>query len=177
MSEEKKQNSTTVKAEDDKKQAKDKAQEKNINTKTDKKEGEVLKKDKSSDKVEKEKESTKKKVKKQQNQKKIISPLDVKPGMIVKIWQKIKETTPKGETKERLQYFEGTVLARKGRNEPGATVTVRKTSNGVGVEKIFPLALPTIDKIELLQKVKTRRSKLYFLRRGYKKRLKKESID
>lgn len=157
MSEEKKQNSITEKTEakEEKKQA-----ENNIK-----------------DKVEKEKNPTKKKVKKAQNQKKIIAPLDVMPGMVVKIWQKIKETTPKGETKERLQYFEGTVLARKGRNEPGATITVRKISNGVGVEKIFPLALPTIDKIELLQKIRTRRSKLYFLRRGYKKRLKKENLD
>lgn len=106
----------------------------------------------------------------------IISPADVKPGMIIKLWQKIKETNPKGETKERLQYFEGTVLGRKGGNEPGATITVRKISNGVGVEKIFPLSLPTIEKIELLQKIKTRRAKLYFLRDGYKKRLKKEKI-
>lgn len=106
----------------------------------------------------------------------IISPSEVKPGMIIKLWQKIKETNPKGEIKERLQYFEGTVLARKSGNEAGATITVRKISNGVGVEKIFPLALPTIEKIELLQKVKTRRAKLYFLRDKYKKRLKKEPI-
>ncbi len=106
----------------------------------------------------------------------LIDPKDVKPGMIIKLWQKIKEKNPKGEIKERLQYFEGTVLARKKGNEPGATITVRKVSNGVGVEKIFPLSLPTIEKIELLQKVKTRRAKLYFLKRGYKKRLKKENI-
>ncbi len=122
------------------------------------------------------KEKKGKKTKRTVNQKKLISPAETKPGMVVKIYQKIKEKNPKGEIKERLQYFEGTILARKGGNEPGATITVRKISNGVGVEKIFPLALPTIDKIELLQKIKTRRAKLYFLRRGYKKRLKKESI-
>ncbi|NCF75354.1 MAG: 50S ribosomal protein L19 [Xanthomonadaceae bacterium] len=93
--------------------------------------------------------------------------------MVVKIWQKIKEKNPKGEIKERLQYFEGTVLARKAKNEIGATITVRKISNGVGVEKIFPLSLPTITKIELLQKIKTRRAKLYFLRQKHKRRLKK----
>ncbi|MCD4706003.1 50S ribosomal protein L19 [bacterium] len=106
-------------------------------------------------------------------QKNIIEPSEIKPGMVVKIWQKIKEKNPKGEIKERLQYFEGTVLARKAKNEIGATVTVRKISNGVGVEKIFPLSLPTITKVELLQKIKTRRAKLYFLRRGHKRRLKK----
>lgn len=117
--------------------------------------------------------SSKEKIKKSDN---FISPAEVKPGMIIKLWQKIKETNPKGEIKERLQYFEGTVLGRKGGNEPGATITVRKISNGVGVEKIFPLSLPTIEKIELLQKIKIRRAKLYFLREGYKKRLKKEKI-
>lgn len=106
-------------------------------------------------------------------QKNIISPSEIKPGMVVKIWQKIKEKNPKGEIKERLQYFEGTVLARKAKNEIGATVTVRKISNGVAVEKIFPLSLPTITKVELLQIIKTRRAKLYFLRRGHKRRLKK----
>ena len=119
------------------------------------------------------KSSNKEKIKKADN---LISPAEVKPGMIIKLWQKIKEINPKGETKERLQYFEGTVLGRKGGNEPGATITVRKISNGVGVEKIFPLSLPTIEKIELLQKIKIRRAKLYFLREGYKKRLKKEKI-
>ena len=106
----------------------------------------------------------------------LINPSDVKPGMIIKLWQKIKEKNPKGEIKERLQYFEGTVIARKKGQEAGATITVRKVSDGVGVEKIFPLSLPTIEKIELLQKIKTRRAKLYFLKKGYKKRLKKVNI-
>jgi large subunit ribosomal protein L19 len=123
------------------------------------------------------KEENPKEVKKvKTTQSNIIEASEVKPGMIIKLWQKIKEKNPKGEIKERLQYFEGTVLARKKGNEAGATITIRKVSNGVGVEKIFPLALPTIEKIELLQKVKTRRAKLYFLKRGYKKRLRKETI-
>lgn len=127
-------------------------------------------------KIASEKEKTTKKPAKNSQQKNIISPSEIKPGMIIKIYQKIKEVNPKGETKERLQFFEGTVLARRNRNETGATVTVRKISNGIGVEKIFPLFSPSIAKVELLQKIKTRRAKLYFLRRGYKKRLKKEKI-
>ena len=123
----------------------------------------------------KEKKTTKKPAKNSQ-QKNIISPSEIKSGMIIKIYQKIKEVNPKGEAKDRLQFFEGTVLARRNGNEPGATITVRKVSNGVGVEKIFPLSSPSIAKVELLQKIKTRRAKLYFLRRGYKKRLKKEKI-
>ncbi|MCK4744573.1 50S ribosomal protein L19 [Candidatus Parcubacteria bacterium] len=133
------------------------------------------KKVKNSDKNDKKEEKTKKPAKNSQ-QKNIISPSEIKSGMIVKIYQKIKEVNPKGETKERLQFFEGTVLARRNGNETGATITVRKISNGVGVEKIFPLFSPTIAKVELLQKIKTRRAKLYFIRRGYKKRLKKEKI-
>ncbi|MEA2065004.1 MAG: 50S ribosomal protein L19 [Patescibacteria group bacterium] len=119
------------------------------------------------------KEKKVKKTVKNNQQAEMISPTKIKSGMIVRIYQKIKEVNPKGETKERLQFFEGTVLARKNGNEPGATITIRKVSNGIGVEKIFPLHSPTIAKVELLQKIKTRRAKLYFLRRGYKKRLKK----
>ena len=133
------------------------------------------KKVKNSDKNDKKEEKTKKPAKNGQ-QKNIVQPSEIKSGMIIKIYQKIKEVNPKGETKERLQFFEGTVLARRNGNEPGATITVRKISNGVGVEKIFPLFSPTIAKVELLQKIKTRRAKLYFIRRGYKKRLKKEKV-
>lgn len=97
---------------------------------------------------------------------------DIKPGMTVRVNQKIQETNPKGEVKERIQYFEGVVLAVKHGREAGGSITVRKVSNGVGVEKIFPLNLPAIQSIEIKKQVKTRRSKLYFLKRGYKKRLK-----
>jgi len=97
---------------------------------------------------------------------------EIKPGMTVRVYQKIKEQNSKGEWKERQQYFEGIVLAVKHGQEAGASFTVRKISDGVGVEKIFPLHLPTITKIEIKKQIRTRRSKLYFLKRGYNKRLK-----
>ena len=66
--------------------------------------------------------------------------------------------------KTRLQAFEGLVLARKHGTEAGATFTVRRVASGVGVERIFPLYSPNIDKVELLKRSKTRRSKLYYIR-------------
>ena len=85
--------------------------------------------------------------------------LDLRAGDTVKVWQKIVE---KGKT--RLQAFEGLVLARKHGKEAGATLTVRRVASGVGVEKIFPLYSPTIDKIEVLKRSKVRRAKLYHIR-------------
>ena len=97
---------------------------------------------------------------------------ELKSGMVVRIYQKIKELNIKGEEKERIQYFEGRIIAIKHGSEVGATITVRKVSNGVGVEKIFPLNLPTIEKIEIKKEAKIRRSKLYYLRDGFKRKLK-----
>ncbi len=102
--------------------------------------------------------------------------LDLKPGMTVRIHQKIKELNSKGEEKERIQYFEGMIIARKHNKEIGGTITVRKVSDGIGVEKIFPLNLPTITKIEVKKIAEVRRAKLYFLKRGYKKRLTEKVI-
>ena len=99
---------------------------------------------------------------------------DIKPGMTIRVYQKIKELNTKGEEKERIQYFEGMVLAKKHGQEIGATITVRKISDGVGVEKIFPLNLPSITKIEIKKEARVRRAKLYFLKRAYKKRLKEK---
>ena len=96
---------------------------------------------------------------------------DVKPGMVVRIHQEIKEVNPKGEEKKRIQVFEGMIIRRKGGSQAGATMTVRKVSQGVGVEKIFPLALPSIKKVELVKQYKVRRANLGFLR-TQKKRLK-----
>jgi len=101
---------------------------------------------------------------------------ELKPGMTVRIHQKIKELNSKGEEKERVQYFEGIILAKKHGNEKGGTITVRKVSDGIGVEKIFPLNLPTITKIEVKKIAQVRRAKLYYLRDGYKKKLKEKVV-
>ena len=80
-------------------------------------------------------------------------------GDTIRVWSKIQE---KGKT--RLQAFEGLVLSRKHGTEAGATFTVRKISNSVGVERIFPLFSPMIDSIEIVKRSKVRRSKLYYIR-------------
>jgi large subunit ribosomal protein L19 len=80
-------------------------------------------------------------------------------GDTLRVWSKIED---KG--KFRLQAFEGMVLARKHGTTIGATFTVRKVSNGVGVERIFPLYSPMIDKIEVVKRARARRSKLYYVR-------------
>ncbi len=85
--------------------------------------------------------------------------LGIRPGDTVRVHQKIQD---KGKT--RIQIFEGLVLARKHGNEPGATFTVRKVASGVGVEKIYPLYSPLIDKLEIVRRAKVRRSKLYYIR-------------
>lgn len=94
--------------------------------------------------------------------------LDMRTGDTVRVWQKIQE---KGKT--RLQSFEGIVLARKHGTEAGATFTVRRNTNGFGVEKIFPLYTPIIDRIEIVKRSKTRRSKLYYMRDKALKEVKK----
>ncbi len=85
--------------------------------------------------------------------------LGIKSGDTVRVWQKIEE---KGKT--RLQAFEGVVIATKHGAEPGATFTIRKVASGVGVEKVFPLYSPMIDKIEITKRTRVRRAKLYILR-------------
>jgi large subunit ribosomal protein L19 len=110
-----------------------------------------------------------------------ISPVDMKKradlgiraGDTVRVWQKIEELkTAKQANKKMLttkqvrrQAFEGLVLAVKHGTEPGAMFTVRKVASGVGVEKIFPLYSPMIDEVEVLRRTRTRRAKLYFIRR------------
>jgi large subunit ribosomal protein L19 len=93
----------------------------------------------------------------------------IRPGMIVSVYEKIKDTTPKGETRERVQVFKGMVLARKHGREQGATITVRKESGGIGVEKIFPVYSPIVERIVIEKQFKVRRSKLYFLRVSQKR--------
>ena len=85
--------------------------------------------------------------------------LPIRSGVTVKVYLKIEE---KGKT--RLQVFEGLGLAVKGGKGNGAMFTVRKQASGVGVEKIFPLYSPSIDKIEIVKQSEVRRAKLYFIR-------------
>ncbi|OGH72192.1 MAG: hypothetical protein A2921_01350 [Candidatus Magasanikbacteria bacterium RIFCSPLOWO2_01_FULL_43_20b] len=101
---------------------------------------------------------------------------NLKPGMIIRVHQKVKELNTKGEEKERIQIFEGTVIAVKHGNETGATFTVRKISEGVGVEKIYPVHSPIVTKVELVRQLKVNRSKAYFLR-DYKKKLKEVKVE
>jgi large subunit ribosomal protein L19 len=95
--------------------------------------------------------------------------LGIKAGDTIKVHQKIQD---KGKT--RIQIFEGLVLARKHGNEPGATFTVRKVASGVGVEKIYPLYSPLIDKIEIVKRAKVRRAKLYYIREKVNREIKRQ---
>ncbi len=86
--------------------------------------------------------------------------LDFSSGDTVRVWNKLKDK----DGKVRLQAFEGLVLARKHGTAVEGTFTVRKIASGVGVEKIYPLYSGNIDKIEIVRRAKTRRSKLYYVR-------------
>jgi len=110
---------------------------------------------------------------------------DIQPGDTVKVFQilpsrvsKKGSADRKGKNKERIQVFEGIVLAKKHNKEIGATITVRKVVGGIGVERIFPLHLPTIKKIEIIKRSKVRRAKLYYLRKakGKRARLKRKEF-
>ena len=98
--------------------------------------------------------------------------LDFRAGDTISVWSKVLEEKKdkKGHVikddvkKYRLQAFEGIVLARKHGVEAGASFTVRKIASGVGVERIFPLYSPMIDKIEITKRAHARRSKLYYIR-------------
>lgn len=108
---------------------------------------------------------------------KIISPinveerrnLDIRPGDTVRVSQKIQD---KGKT--RIQLFEGVILARKHGKEAGGTFTVRRSTGGVAVEKIYPLYSPMIDKIEVVKRAKVRRSKLYYIREKAAKQIRRQ---
>ncbi len=92
-----------------------------------------------------------------------------KPGDTINVHVKISEGN-----KERIQQFQGVVLYRRGTGTNGESFSVRKVSNGVGVERIFPLLTPSIDKIEFVKAGKVRRAKLYYLkgRQGKSARIK-----
>ncbi|MFA5107799.1 MAG: 50S ribosomal protein L19 [Patescibacteria group bacterium] len=98
-------------------------------------------------------------LKEQEQQKRKTDLPDLKPGLTVRVHQKVKE----GD-KERIQVYEGLIIARHGGAGLNATMTVRKISEGIGVERIFPLHSPQIAKIEAVKQGKVRRAKLYYLR-------------
>ncbi len=84
---------------------------------------------------------------------------EFKAGDTVNVHVKIKE----GD-KERIQQFQGAVLQRRNKNTNGETFTVRKVSNGIAIERVFPILSPNIDKIEVIRKGKVRRARLFYLR-------------
>ena len=91
-------------------------------------------------------------------------------GDTVKVYAKIKEGN-----RERIQVFEGTVLKRQGGSNR-ETFTVRKNSNGVGVEKTWPLHSPSVEKVEVIRRGKVRRAKLFYLRDRVGKRAKVKEL-
>ena len=98
---------------------------------------------------------------------------DIRAGDTVRVHQKIKE----GE-KERVQIFEGLVIAKKHGKGVSATITVRRVVSGIGAERIFPIHSPAISKIEVVKMGKPRQSKLYYLRtaKGKRAKLKREEF-
>ncbi len=84
---------------------------------------------------------------------------DFRAGDTVNVHVKIKEGN-----KERIQQFQGVVIQRRNNSSNGETFTVRKVSNGVGVERVFPLLSPNLDKIELVRQGVVRRARLFYLR-------------
>jgi len=97
---------------------------------------------------------------------------EIRPGYNVIVYQKIKE----GD-KERIQPFEGLVIARKHGSGINATLTVRKITGGIAIERIFPIHSPTIEKIEVTKKSKVRRAKLYYLRGKFGKKAKMKGTE
>ncbi len=93
----------------------------------------------------------------------------IKAGWTIRINQRIKD----GE-KTRVQAFEGMVISQKHGSEAGATITVRKVTDNIGVEKTFPIYLPSVESVKVVRKAKVRRAKLYYLRDKTTKEIRKK---
>ncbi|MFA6132041.1 MAG: 50S ribosomal protein L19 [Patescibacteria group bacterium] len=101
---------------------------------------------------------------------------DVKPGMTIRVHERIKDLNAKGEERERVQIFQGMVIGIHGAGV-SKTMTIRREQKGYGVEKIYPLISPTVTKVELVKTAKVRRAKLAYLqnlRNRFKRKLKEE---
>jgi len=98
---------------------------------------------------------------------------ELRPGDTIRVHQKVKD----GD-KERIQIFEGIIIVKKHGKGISTTITVRKVVDGIGVERIFPIHSPSIDKIEVIKHGKVRRAKLYYLRtaKGKKAKLKRKGF-
>ncbi len=96
---------------------------------------------------------------------------DIRTGMVIRVHERIKDVTAKGEERERVQVFEGVVMGLSGKGI-SRTMTIRKDSKGFMVEKIFPLASPNIVKVEIKKQYRVRRAKISFLRGSFKRKLK-----
>ncbi|MBI2473686.1 50S ribosomal protein L19 [Candidatus Uhrbacteria bacterium] len=105
---------------------------------------------------------------------KLVNIDELHAGQTVRLHERIKDVSPKGEERERVQVFEGIILGVKGAGI-SRTLTIRKVSDGVGVEKIYPINSPVIAKIELVKTAKVRRAKLGYLidiKNRFKRKLK-----
>jgi large subunit ribosomal protein L19 len=104
---------------------------------------------------------------------------ELKPGDTIKVHQKMKEgdKDAPADRQGKIQIFEGIIIAKKHGEGVPATITVRKVVDGIGVERIFPIHSPSINKIEIVRRAKVRRAKLYYLRTAKGKNAKLKRKD
>ncbi len=95
----------------------------------------------------------------------------LRAGMVVRVHEKIKDVSPKGEARERIQIFEGTILGTRGSGD-SKSFRVLKNSDGWQVEKIFPQRSPNVTKVEILKQMKVRHAKIDYLKRGHTRKIK-----
>jgi large subunit ribosomal protein L19 len=100
---------------------------------------------------------------------------ELRAGMVVRVHEKIKDVSPKGEERDRIQLFEGTVLGTRGSGN-SKSFRVLKNSDGWQVEKIFPLRSPNVAKIEVLKQMKVRHAKIDFLKRAFTRKIKEVKL-
>lgn len=110
---------------------------------------------------------------------KLLNFSELKPGQTIRVQERVKDVSAKGEEKERIQIFEGMILGLRGKGR-SKTMTIRKESAGISVEKIFPIYSPLIAGIELVKFAKVRRAKLSFMtnrKKPFKGKLKETYLN